>query len=698
MKNTKRAAPSDGDRSVSPHSKWSDPVWTFDNDTPGQRSRNSQIDWRQVRYGDDANLHDDGPYTLLEEFKVFIDISLDGSTGEAAIAVGSLHQVQGAMSVLSEWLASEHIDSVEDIDEEVSWTLVDWMESCYEEQEAVEDRIGRARELTHSAAWRPVNLLIQIFERRAEMRRRGVGFISERPFGPDSTALAIVTEAMGLKRQGRLHPIPDAIALPVLAQAVRMILAPADDVLELQDAVLGVMRGDYRDDHSDYRRSNHRITEAIQSFQFRACSGETAPWRGPVEDLISRTMIDGRVVELTVIQQFRRLILSVLQACVVVLQGLTGMRASELIGLEASSFDESGSPECLKTRLTADGSFEVFELHGRTVKGRRERTYWVVGARPTGSNYEPPTVRAIRVLGRLLAPWRTLGGRTTLLATFRAAKGLPRTKASVGSVYSTTLTQWQREFCFEHVDESTVDASVLGGRPLYAHVRGHRWRATFAVHLYRVDPRLVPALSDHFKHVGQVTTEHGYIGTDPALLDAMDSARVQSVAMMLLQLSSGNAQAAGPAARLVEQYRAELKQQLEDAEGNTPLARAEAFVRVNALQIYNGQHGACLMAIMPMQSRCRQMSGTTGWFNVAPDTSVRTPGVCAGCQCYLVRPEHLPYWRRSVEEHRRVLNAARSDVERGELRVSQNRLSLAEAIVEKLERLEKAGGHSNGDR
>jgi integrase len=233
----------------------------------------------------------------------------------------------------------------------------------------------------------------------------------------------------------------------------------------------------------------------------------------------------------------------------VVLQGLTGMRASELIGLEAADLTENGSPVCLRSRLTRDGAFEVFELHGKTTKGRKRQTYWVIGARPTGSSYEPPPVRAVRVLARLLEPWRRLGGRTTLLVTFSSAKGLPRQKGSIGRVYSGTLTYWQKEFCNEHVDLTGVPDAVLRVKPAHMSLRGHRWRPTFAVYMYRVHSGLVPALADHFKHSAQVMTEHGYIGNNPSILDAMDAARVQSTAMMLLQLSSGSAPAAGPAAR-----------------------------------------------------------------------------------------------------------------------------------------------------
>jgi hypothetical protein len=300
MSKTKQAETADSGTQVSPYSKWTDPEWIFDNDTPGQRDRNSQIDWRELPYGG-SNLYDDGPAPLLEELRAFVCVSLDASGGDAAMAPGSLSQTQVALSALTQWAASEHIESVEEIDEETSWTLIDWLESEYEDDDESRGSLGRQRELTHSSAWRTVNLLIQIFERRTGMRRLGVASISERPFGPDSTALAVVTDCMGLKREGKLHPIPDEIALPLLTEAVRMIGGPADDVMKLQEAVLNAVpdgRGiDYRDDEESYRLANGAINETIQSFEFRTCNGEDEPWRDQIGALATRTMLDGRNVE-----------------------------------------------------------------------------------------------------------------------------------------------------------------------------------------------------------------------------------------------------------------------------------------------------------------------------------------------------------------------------------------------------------------
>lgn len=679
---------SSGDtRPVSPHSVWSDRVWKYNHVAPGQRDSHAQVDWGAIENLRGENLYDHGPAELLEEFRTFVD-SWINEPHESALGPGSLSGVEVTLRAMFEWMSDEHIMSVGEIDEETSWSYVDWLHGNYDVVRDDERMGGRPRELTHASAYRAINTLLKLYEQRAPMRRAGVATVPERPFGPDSTALSFVVAEMGLPRVGKLQPIPDEIALPVLTAAVAMIGRPASDVIELQSLVLkgrsGLANVDYSGGQREYRQSLKTHSETILDFQFGSDSHDCVPWREPIEATANRTMIDGREVTLSPIQQLRRLIISVVEACVVVLQGLTGMRAHEIISLEAGKLASDGSPECLISRRTSDGAFEVYLTQGITAKGERRNARWVVGARPVGTDYEPPTVRALRVLAQLLEPWRKLGGRTELLISFRAAKGLPKKASSIGKVMSGPLTFWQKEFAFEHADLSGVGAALHGEHGVHWHIRGHRWRPTFAIHLFRIHPKLVPAISSHLQHTSEVMTQHGYIGNDPSFLDAFNTARVQFTARALLQMSSGLSPAAGSAARLVDKFRDQLRQQIGDGTTENARNRAEEFVVLHGLNIWNAPHGCCLMALMPDKSRCRQMSGTAGWRRITPDLAIRTPMICAGCECLYVRKEHEPYWRAVAKEYTAVLSAADSPERRAELRVSHSRFTVANAMIQRL--------------
>lgn len=697
-KKRKATQPSRAGERVSESSLWGDRIWQFANETAGQRESQSAVDWG-FDLGDKRNLFDHGPPELLEELRVFVDTWRRQPQGGKAAGAGSMSNVELALGAIVRWMAEEGLTTVSDVTEEMSWAFVDWLFASYEvvSEDSESPRIGRPRQLTHSSAIRIVNVLLKLYEQRAAMRRAGVGALLERPFGPELpdgeggsiSALRVVTEAMGLERSGRLLPIPDTVALPILAAAIRMTLIPADDVILLQTSALDKLDGlPYYDNPTDatgYADARDEVRGAIEAFTFRCCETEDEPWREKIEPGIRRTMLNGREVELSSIQQLRRLIISVTEACVTVLQGLSGMRAHEIIGLDAETVQEDGTPSCLASRFTRDGSFEVFYVEGRTSKGKKRKTYWVIGARPAGSEFVPPAVRAVRVLGKLLEPWRKIGGRRSLLVTFTASRGLPKQKKSIGGVLACSLTYWQKEFVHEYVDLDGISDELKNEFVVRKSLRGHRWRATFAVFLFRIHSKLVPALADHFKHTSEVMTQHGYIGNDPSLLDAFDSARVQFTGQVLLQIASGNTPIAGSAAHLVAKHRAELSAQIGDVNEPAALERAEAFVRLHGLNIWNASHGCCLMVLMPDKSRCRQMSGSAGWKSQSPDLAVRTPTVCAGCQCLLVRREHEPYWRSALDEHDAVLSAAESGPRKHEFRVESSRAALARTFLARLE-------------
>jgi hypothetical protein len=426
---------------VSPRSKqratelslWEDPVWRTVHTTPGQRASHAQIDWQSIKNRADENLYDHGPGMLLEQFRVFVDTWINEPQGEGPLGPGSMPSVEISLGEIYAWMSSEHLASIGEIDEELSWGLLDWLHANYEIVVDGAAVVGRRRQLTHSSAIRIVNVLIKLHEQRGPMRRAGVAVLEERPFGPNSTALAIVTEEMGLPREGKLQPIPDEIALPVLTAAFEKIGQPADDVIKLQQHALADLEGlvcyENSDDHTGYAEAMAAHNETIMGFNFSARGPSEPPWRGQIEPSVRRTMIDGREVELSPVQQLRRLIITIVEACVVTLQGLTGMRAHELISLEAGELADDGSPRCLRSRRTSDGAYEVFLVDGITAKGRRRGAHWVVGARPLGTTYEPPTVRALRVLGLLLQPWRKLATVQTLLVSFSSARGCRKVRA-----------------------------------------------------------------------------------------------------------------------------------------------------------------------------------------------------------------------------------------------------------------------------
>src|SRR5690606_15309788 len=125
----------------------------------------------------------------------------------------------------------------------------------------------------------------------------------------------------------------------------------------------------------------------------------------------------------------RRMVVDLVAACTIVVQAGTGVRSHEIISLAAASVKKK-LPECISRALSTDHLMELFLINGVTAKRSYENVTWLCGARPTGTEYLPVTVKALHVLEVLLEPWRRLGETSRLLVTFAASRGLPKDKKS----------------------------------------------------------------------------------------------------------------------------------------------------------------------------------------------------------------------------------------------------------------------------
>jgi len=114
------------------------------------------------------------------------------------------------------------------------------------------------------------------------------------------------------------------------------------------------------------------------------------------------------------------------------------------MGLKAGINQETGLPSCIVLRTSRTGLNTVFYLKGLVSKIHSREMEWVIGARPADSAYMPPPVRALVVLEQLYQPWRELGERDDLIVSFTAARGLPKSKGSIGRPFSDKVSRGQK--------------------------------------------------------------------------------------------------------------------------------------------------------------------------------------------------------------------------------------------------------------
>lgn len=657
-------------------SNWNDRYWIFTNQTPGQHQSRAVFDW-EFPVSDGKSLRELGLTELLQEFRVFLWTAHVDPREGTQLGAGSVQSVVGAIQELASFMYEEGVASLSDLDSELTWLFAEFLNESYVDRSRNK---GRPRKAGHEAFDRILRVVSHIWQQRAAMEELGFASLPEPPFDGE-TSYAVVVSHLKMERKGKLKPIPDPLAFRVMNTAQEVLLEQTPLLLVLQDKIcgaFGLADGKYASDHQDVARYHKARDEIRASTELKTVSGKE--FYLPIGQ---RQLIDERNVDLSEIQAYRHAVLSTVAAGTTSLQAETGMRAHELASLEDTAPEAALDPSCLTSVLSRDGLLECFFVEGITAKKRRpEAVKWLVGSRPAGSSYVPPPVIALRVLHKLLAPWRALGGSTKLLVSFSNGRGLPRSAGSIGTFSSAYLTYVMKEFLLERVDiEGLPD--LADKNTLVREIRGHRWRPTFALHLYSISPGLLPAISDHFKHMNVATTEYGYIGTDTRLIESCDSARTLSVARLMLSISMGQMPVAGGMAKLLDKHSAELRELIESQPGNTSLDKAIHVVLEHGLKIYESPYGRCFMASTPKNSRCHNEKGTPVFLRTKPVEERKSEGTCMGCSCFAVYPEHIPYWERRLLESEAVLSEAK---ERGnealcELRVEVDRAEFARRVV-----------------
>lgn len=667
-----------------PYDKWEDDEWFFENPVDGQHEKSSRIKW-EMDLGDEESLLDETWEVLRNELKAFVWSAINDKNG---IAVGRLGSLQISLREIASYVASEGLTSISEFDEEASWDFARYVQGTYGERN---DKRGRPRKTSHSSMMRVLEVLPIWWRMKDHIEAMGYEALPERPFG-GATPYQVVSEGMGLKRTGRLKSIPDSVAFPIMNAASSFLIEPADDVIRLQSEVLDALNNEHLKfgETADYHADQYAEARArILAFHFSCRQDENQPWRAPIQEEQDRVLIDGREVSLSALQSVRHAILTVVAAACTTIQSGTGMRAHEINGLRETNESPDSEPSCLSSRTSKDGLVECFYVKGVTAKrGPPREVEWLIGSRPAGSSYVPPTVRALRVLKVLLAPWRSLGGSDRLLVTFTNGRGLPRTAKSIGRFRACYLTYMQKEFVHEHVDLSALGPAEHSEFVLRKELRGHRWRTTFAQNMYQISSGLLPALQDHFKHLNDAITVTGYIGTDPGVIESCDSARTLLTARLLLKYSNPSTKLAGSIAKIVDRYRDELREMIEKQAGEALEEKAVNLVIDHDIQIWNSQHARCFMSLMPESAACHRESGVPAFLRTKPFLGLRSPELCAGCSCSSMDLDHLQFWEERLSRSVEILNAARragrSSLD--ELRVEVRREALARRIVEAIRR------------
>ena len=660
-------------------------VWKVKNETPGQVKQYATISWSKP-LANGESLTDPKHTALLYSLRCFVwSLMHDPQESEAASA-GGIGGLAMPLRDLACFLTDQGIEDLDEISEEDTWAFAEEVVELHQEGSREVGQPGRMRSPTHAGVIRSINVLTVVYRQRRAIEKLGGKSLKMAPYG-GAKPHSVVTDDLGLKRDSAtIPPVPDQVAIPILNTASRMMDESADGLIAATKELLAI-RGFAKD--WEQIRAADRLALYAELNKLSANLHIPMPYgvgdQLALDRQLTKVDADGQEFVLdSPLVVLRHLLTSCVAACSIVLQAGTGVRSHELLSSQALPIKSDGWPSCLSSRISRDGMIELFYVEAITSKrGKPRKVEWILGARPVGSDYMPPPVRAILTVNRLLAVFRELGGIDDLFVVLSSARGIPAVARSVTRMTSGYLARLQRAFVLNWVDLSTLDSPEFEGYRL-GRLRPHQWRPTFATFVFRTNPTMLKALSEHFKHVSDAITSKYYIGNDPAFLAACDDAQTMAAVQVLRSITFKGAPVVGGFSRYVDELRKELTLHLVDEQSQFKEQLALRYVAEEELVLWNTDYGRCWSSQLPTKSLCNQRAGASVLASTSPNLAIAHVELCAGCSCLEISTEHAAYWIERRDQNALLAKEAKRANDQTTLAIVQRRQRQAEAMVKHL--------------
>ncbi|SEM54560.1 hypothetical protein SAMN02800694_1458 [Luteibacter sp. UNCMF331Sha3.1] len=645
--------------------RFDDTEWRIADRPPARHPKALTFDW-DIAVTADGSLLDPLYAALLYHLKMLIWTMIYDPRGGKPIAGTALGGMMGMIESGARWMVAEGMTDFTQMDDEASERfLIHFLET----HETHFGERTRPRQITYASACRRLAFVRYVFRQRAALQAYGILVPASAPFRGEGIE-SVVKHRLDLHRGEKLQPLSDEVALLLMTNAFTWITDRADDIIRLQESICGDAPDPCASQYA-ISRFYERSREAIDDFAFTTDERTGRPWFDGAAYV--RAYRDGRTFNIEGRQIVRRLVTSLQAACVITLQSCAGLRAAELDGLRDTAGPDTDLPSCVHIRTSRDGMMEHFYVRSAELKVHKREAEWLVGSRIAGGPELPPPVRALAVLHRLYARWRDLAGSPNLILTFSSARGFPRVSESIGFATADYLSNLQKQFLVDHCDVNQLDSADIARFHENDELRGHLWRTTFATFVYRIDHRLIEAISRHYKHMQVAMTERRYIGNDASLVSSLDAASVQSTARFFREVTNGEIAVAGPLVREILEF--------PIAEGDEE--DFEVAVVNEDIRLIDLEYGHCGISLNPRKSRCNTMAQTQSWAKRSPNMAFQSPSTCSGCPLFVASTRHLPYWEKRLNM---LQTSAAEYVAAGERSptVLRKRLAIAKRMVRSL--------------
>ncbi|MEH6459154.1 hypothetical protein [Chitinimonas sp. JJ19] len=677
---------------ITPDSRYSDTEWFCQSTTPGRRTTDTKINWAFFLF-DESRLTDQRHTTRLSWAKKLMALILTSPASGIVPSPSTIPLFQQGFKWLISWMAARGLQHPEEIDTQ---TYIENLPQYISEQND-DDEIT----ITHGTSC--LYILRWLWSERRLMNKWGVRTLPYNPFyehGIDYFARAISTKA-----KGWIPPLPDEISIPLFNKAAWFLDKPAEDVICLlqyiEDPLAGtevVIDRSYSNLGFSKRKAGvkkearlKRSNNFLAHFSFNAVQDNVNPWHPPL-DLNYETEYGIKPTE-----RVRILFEAIRESCVFCIQGLSGMRISELLGIESGYDSETALPLGVRIETSATGLYEVFLINtvlSKTESGLPRKMDWVLGMRPKGSNDEPLPVRALRILNHLHEPWRDRASTRQLLLASGVGCVLPLKHTSLGPMSSNSLRDAMKRFITRWVDLTLLpneskhkvsDNDLVPWRESKGLVfKSHMLRKSWAQFMFAVDPKLLPAIQLQFHHLSLSMTDTGYIGSNPLIVADMSSIATQSRNLLILETVLGLNPLAGKMGEHLEHATLELADQVKNIPVSEAYAKVVAFCEHNRLPIFFSPHGAC-MPVQTHEMRCHEETGTSLLLRVQPNARTRQPSLCAGCACFVLDGRHADFWASRYMDNWIAYKRAERDGDTMGFKVIKERAQQAGKLLKKLD-------------
>jgi len=505
-----------------------------------------------------------------------------------------------------------------------------------------------------------LHIIPSLWSERHLLNKWGVSSITQDPFRDHG--IHYHGKAIATKLVGWIPPLPDEVAIPLFNKVAWWLGQPAEDVIRLLGYVENTLAGTEVDvatpmSLSGVRKQkagkekqarNRRANRLLSDFSFGTLDDKN-PWHVKLDEAFERDVGAPQ-------KQARVLFDAVRDACAFSVQGMSGMRISELMGIEAGLDVLTGLPKGVRVEPSATGLYEVFVVRtvmSKTEKGLPREMDWLLGMRPHGSKEEPLPVRALRLLNRLYAPWRNRARTTKLILSGARGGSLPLKTTSLGAMDSTRMRNNMKRFIARWIDLSSLpnqskhrikDNNLVEWRESKGTIfKSHMLRKSWAQFMFAVDPSLMPAIQLQFHHLSLAMTDTGYISSNLLLVNDMDSVARQATQLMILEMLNGENPLAGKMGEQLEQATRDLAARVKGLPTSDAYKEVVRFCESEQLPIFFSPHGAC----MPLQThsmRCHEEAGTPLLLRKQPNARTRQPSLCVGCNCFVLDVRHADFW------------------------------------------------------